>query len=395
MKDFPLVKCPYCFEQIRYNDAVYRCTAGLRTIDMYLKTYHRDNGNYAYEKMDYPVVDPADLQAGKISCDEEGYIIGVENPDPTSRMMLDKRLCPYCHNDLSVNFGKCPTKYIAVVGVPNSGKTTYLAAVNDRMNYKEWNWISLSGINAPLNDVTSLYRNNRSEAHVATRSIQGPYLYGLNYTPNDETQQSVDTHIVLFDIPGEFYTNADKLSESLKNFLSKADGIIFIVNAAEEKEHNNIIKKSGATDLVRVTNILDAFAQAGIAKNKKSIILFNKIDLIEDELGINDITKRDLFPEATDSVIEPETIERLSNFTKTAILVDKQHGNATTEALKQYMVKLQQTFGKDSKVFATRLLIPDPINPDKLVFNSVGAETPFLWLLSEIGAFPVKIENKK
>ncbi len=395
MEKFPLVKCPYCFEEIRYNDAVFRCDTGNMSVDMFLKSYHQENGNYAYERLDFPVVDPADLPREKLEIDNENYITGVENPNLASRMPLKKRLCPYCHNNLLVNFGKRETKYIAVVGVPNSGKTTYLAAVNNCMRNREWNWSSLSKENSPLENVTELYRNNNNRAQVATRGVQGPYLYGLKYSPNGEQSSQVDSHIVFFDIPGEFYTKVDRITYSLNNFLSNADGIIFVVNAAEEVEHQEIIKNGGHANLVKVTDILDAFDQAGIIKGKKCAIIFNKIDLIEGQLGIDAATKMMLFPRRTNTAIDMEAINEVSNYTMTVLLNDEQHGNQTTDALRRYARKIQETFGNDSKVFATRLLRQDPQNPDGFIFNSDGAETPFLWLLSEIGAFPVKADKEK
>ena len=37
MKKYFDVRCPYCFEQLRYNDAVFRCKSGDEQEDKYLK----------------------------------------------------------------------------------------------------------------------------------------------------------------------------------------------------------------------------------------------------------------------------------------------------------------------------------------------------------------------
>lgn len=39
MKKYFDVRCPYCFEQLRYNDAVFRCKSGDEQEDKYLKNY--------------------------------------------------------------------------------------------------------------------------------------------------------------------------------------------------------------------------------------------------------------------------------------------------------------------------------------------------------------------
>lgn len=391
MKSFPLVKCPYCFEPIKYNEAVFRCTSGEKCVDEYLKTFNIENGNVSYEREDFGFVDPADLSVQQITIDSEKHITGVENPNLAMRLPLQQRLCPYCHNELLRSFGKKETRYIAVVGVPNSGKTTYLAAVNDSMRKKSWNWISLnSERSSPLDTVTDLYSANQNEAQTATEAIQGPYFYSLNYT-GENTKKSMESHIVFFDVPGEFYSNADKITNSLANFLSEADGIIFIVNSAEEVEHQRAIKNGHFERLVRVNDVLEAFAQAGIAKNKKTAIIFNKLDLVEDEIGLNPHLA--IFPKPTDKAINEQEIDSLSTDTINLILGDgAANPSPTQRALNGYMRKIQQVFGDDCRVFATRL-IRESDSSDNYIFNSTGAETPFLWLLSKIGVFPTEHTN--
>ena len=61
--------------------------------------------------------------------------------------------------------------------------------------------------------------------------------------------------------------------------------------------------------------------------------------------------------------------------------------------LSAYMRKIIDVFGEDCPVFATKLITE--IYGGKYRFNSSGADTPFLWLLAKMGAFPVKQEKKK
>lgn len=400
MKNFPLVKCPYCFESIKYNDAVFRCNMGIKRQDDYLKAYHMENGNFAFSREDYDFIDPADLSKNQIEMDNEHRIIGVENPNPAMHLPLQQRLCPYCHNDLLKSFGKEETRYVAVVGVPSSGKTTYLAALNDRMRQQDWTWFSLdTEKSTPLDNVTDLYCANQPGIRVATKSIQGPYLYELNYS-NNQTREEMKSHIIFFDVPGEFYSDANKISQKLAQFLEKADGIIFIINAAEEVEHQREIQEEDfvrnveTKKIIKVTDILQAFTQADIIKNKKTAIIFNKIDLIENEINLNQQTKLAIFPKETTGPIDPVEIDNLSTYTISQILgAGASVQNPTQKALHGYMKKINQVFGNDSRVFATRLIIEDKEDPQKYKFLSDGAETPFLWLLSEMGVYP-RIQKK-
>ncbi len=393
MKKFPTVKCPYCFETLKYNDAVFRCDSGFKHVDEHLRSFHYANGNEAFEREDYDFIDPADLTYQQINFDDEKHITGVKNPNLAMSQPLQQRLCPYCHNNLLKSFGKKETRYIAVIGVPNSGKTTYLAAVNHSLRNKIWNWNSLnSEKNSPLDDVTDKYSANVIDSNVATKSIQGPYFYSLNFS-DDNGKNSMDSHIVFFDVPGEFYSNADKITYSLEQFLKNADGIIFIVNSAEEVEYNKYLQEHDFKKMIKIDDILSAFEQVDIIKKKKTAIIFNKIDLIQDKIGLD--PNLNIFPPVTNETIDAQQVDILSQNTISLILGDgSAYPSSTQVALSRYMRKIRQVFGRDCRVFATKLMTEDVNNPGRFLFNSQGAETPFLWLLSEIGVFP-KSEPKK
>lgn len=121
MKEFFTVRCPYCFQPLRYNNAVFRRTDGPMATDKYLEIYHHDRSNFAYEENLFDYVDPGDPKyKGRKFLDKNGYIIELENPSNSSGINLTQRLCPFCHNDLLDNFGRVKTKYIAVIGVSAS-----------------------------------------------------------------------------------------------------------------------------------------------------------------------------------------------------------------------------------------------------------------------------------
>ncbi len=385
MANYPIVKCPHCFRAFRGNNVVFRCDSGERKTDPYLKSYHRENGNPAFERADYGFVDPANLQPHQLEIGERGFIIGVTNPDTSIRTPLSKKLCPYCHNELPRRFGECETKYIAVVGVSNSGKTTYLAATNDSLSKKNWNWGSVDSEKSRLLDqITDMYAMNDPDAQVATKETQGPYYYYF-IPPTAEGATAVPQHLVFFDAPGEFYVSADKINRSLATFLSQADGIIFIVNAAEELE------KSAAGSRVNVNSILQAFQESGILTDKKIAIVFNKLDKIKSRLGLKSIDE--FIPPATGDDIDPNKIKTQSDTIRALMLGNgAQVQNPTQILLSSYMTKIEKVFGNNCKLFATRLLLED--DKGNFTFMSQGAETPLLWLLSECGAFPKKAPSK-
>ena len=382
MEKFPLVKCPFCFKELTYNNAVFRCTTGEKIVDKYLKEYQAIScGNLVFEKEDFRYIDPAFLKKAQIELDDDGRIIKVEDPDPSSVYPLEQRLCPYCHNRLIRNFGKKKAKYIAVVGVTHSGKTTFLSAVNASLRNRSWSWESLDyNQNMPLEDVTDMYIKNSASAQVATRDIQGPYYYELKCSPR-EKKDNFETHIVFLDVPGEFYSNPEKLSNALKIYLSSVDGIIFIINAAEE------VEKAGDGRVVNANDILQAFSQQGIEGNKKVAIVFNKLDLVTGQLGIKQLS--DFLTVATGDAVDTVTVNEQSERIVDLMLAEGQLQNPTQRQLNAYMKRIQQAFGNSGKMFATSLVLENK-ETGEFHFRPQGAETPFLWLLSEIGAFPKK-----
>ena len=382
MEKFPLVKCPFCFKELTYNNAVFRCTTGEKAVDKYLKEYQAIAcGNTAFEREDFRFIDPAFLRKNQIETDKDGYIVNVEDPDPSATYALEQRLCPYCHNKLIRSFGKKKTKYIAVVGVTNCGKTTFLSAVNASLRNRSWTWESLDyNQNMPLEDVTDMYVNNSDSAKVATREIQGPYYYELECSSADK-KTTYDNHIVFLDVPGEFYSNPDKLSTALKLYLSAVDGIIFIINAAEGIDSPNNGK------IVNANNILQAFGQQGIDGKKKVAIVFNKLDLVTGHLGITQMS--DFLAESTGDAVDTALVNQRSERIISLMLAEGQVQNPTQNRLSVYMNRIQQAFGSSCKMFATSLVLEDK-EAEKFHFRPQGAETPFLWLLSEIGAFPKK-----
>ena len=379
------VQCPYCFKKLKYNNAVFRMNSGEKCTDLYLRNYHIENGNTAFERVDYGVVDPANLHKSQLEIDDEGYIIGVENPEVTSRLPLRQRLCPYCHNNLIPNFGRQNVKYIAVVGVPNSGKTTFLAAINDSLRKKSWNWNSLNAqANRPLDAVTELYSLNKQQARVATKSVQGPFIYRMNCSDKNDTKNSYDNQIVFFDVPGEFYSSSDSLSRSLSLFISKADGIVFIINAAESLEYSQAVKSGAQVSMISCNDILEAFEQTGLLKDKKVAIVFNKLDKVKKELGINDVDN--FITNKTEKSVDLFHVKSRSDSIIDLMLAEKSdYQNDIQRTLSNYMRRIKQVFGEKNCVFATRLMVEDDSG---FYFRSDGAETPLLWLLSEIGAFP-------
>lgn len=381
MKKYFDVRCPYCFEQLRYNDAVFRCKSGTEQKDEYLKSYKAHLEDRDAQDLLYDFVDPADPRYSnyKRNFEDGCYLTGIEDPDKGTKGFLNERLCPYCHNKLLKRFGRAPAKYIAVIGVPGSGKTTYLASINEMMRKRStesFSWINMDSENRDhsLEAIARMYAEGSIGA--ATQSVQGPYFRELEINKNK-------TDIVFLDIPGECYIDKERLTERIVDYVKYSDGLIFIVNAAETVE-NNGEEVLGKT----VDKVLGILRENDIPK-KPTAIMLNKVDKVKSALVHRD-SLGDFFPPITSDAVDMRAVERKSADIIHSMLWHGGDGDgADIQAnLRGYVNNIIRDFGEDCRVFATRLVLEN-----HLVLNQ-GFDTPFLWLLAKMGVFPVKQEKK-
>lgn len=377
MKKYFDVRCPYCFEQLRYNDAVFRCKSGDEQDDKYLKSYHAHLEERDTQNILYGFVDPADpkYSSYKREFDDGCYLTGIENPDKSTKGFLNERLCPYCHNKLLNRFGRVPAKYIAVIGVPGSGKTTYLASINEMMRERiteSFSWINMDPNNHELEHIANLYAKGSIGA--ATKGVQGPYLRELGINKNK-------TDIVFLDIPGECYVNEEMLTERIVNYVKYSDGLIFVVNAAETVENN------GETVLARtIDTVLGMLRKNNIPKKPTAIIL-NKVDLVKKAL-VDRNGLIDFFPPITSDAVDMNAVKEKSEKVINFMLKRGGDGANIQANLRGYVNNIIRDFGEDCRVFATRLVLENHLVPNQ------GFDTPFLWLLAKVGVFPAKQEKK-
>ena len=123
----------------------------------------------------------------------------------------------------------------------------------------------------------------------------------------------------------------------------------------------------------------------------KTAIVFNKIDKVEDDFNL--FGGEGWQPPTIEDAIDFDEIEAYSYRIKEAMLGNGGTQTPLQKELSAYMRKIIDVFGEDCPVFATKLITE--IYGGKYRFNSSGADTPFLWLLAKMGAFPVKQEKKK
>lgn len=375
METFFSARCPYCFKMLKTNNVVFEKPAAYNE-DLFLKTYYAQNGQNSINS-NFGYIDPAKKGSKDIIRDIDISRIMSGILDEGGEIH-DIKLCPYCHHKLPNTFATSNTRYIAVVGLPSSGKTAYLSALNASLNKMSYFWTDqYLEANRPLNEMTNKYLTDPSATGIATQNIQGPYYYGLR-----TNEANVKDNIIFFDIPGEYYKDPTKISQQLKKFLLAADGIVFVINAAQsmETQPNEFNDNSVFNDNTKVGRIFAAFQEAGVNSQKKVAILFNKLDKL---FTINAEFEGKYMVETQGEEVDESEIKVKSDAIKILLL----NNPAVDSSIKQIINRIEVVFGTESRIFASSLIIE---NESRKVFRYNGAETPFLWLLSQTNAFPKK-----
>lgn len=386
MKKLQTNYCPYCFRGIKPNDRVFGQLHSMTESDPYLNYYYSSCRNLTFTGIGYNVVDPALIKKTGISLTEAKRVTAVRTPytdlkpgdDPEAAVPM----CPFCHNVLLRSFGEVPEKYIAVIGVPASGKTTYLAAANAAMRGKRsLTWESIdSDHNQVMEDITDKYITNDPSARLATHSMQGPFSYRISFDEQvlGDHQQ---TNIVFFDNPGEFYIDRSRMNSHLEKYLSKADGIVFIINSAEK-----LSDKNGKVNVNQTTvqDILNAFTEIDGIRNKPTAIVFNQLDKV---FG-NDPVLMDYLAAPSGEFIDLEAVKAQSESIQELMLNQQGVSPETAANLRRYVENINRVFSKNCAVFATRLLQETEDGTFRFCYE--GAETPILWLLAMNDSFPFK-----
>lgn len=227
--------CPYCFKEFSTNKVVFRANShrdgetdyALKE-DKLLKEYLRRTGNYDEDCLLPPVIDPEGLPIGsRVNVDE----VLVEVVDPHGEA-TQKRLCPYCHNELPITSGKGPTKIISVVGASQVGKSVYMTTLLHTLQNH-----TASSFNAACIPVSSKYseklrqyeyilfdHGKMLEATQKERHME-PLIVVFKF--KDDSRPPLT--LVFYDVAGEGMTDQEYLRKHGPH-IKNSNGILFLVD---------------------------------------------------------------------------------------------------------------------------------------------------------------------
>jgi hypothetical protein len=250
-----ILYCPYCYEPFTEREIQFRCTGQIsRTggrCDPQVDTVLQDRTGFAR------ALGPAFAADGRMT----------SAPCPQCGDQSTTRICPVCHSQLPVHFGKIRSRLIALVGAKESGKTVFMTVlvhelmhqVGDRLNAA----ISGADDNTRYRFASEyeqpLYRESRLLAPTTTAGIRNRVPIVFRFTtertgrlgdgrlgwlaPGDWLRFSArlpfgarpgmgkpqHTLLSFFDTAGEDLRSQQSVEQNVR-YLAAADGIVLLLD---------------------------------------------------------------------------------------------------------------------------------------------------------------------
>jgi len=315
-KNFHLIRCPYCFSEFAHDKVCFKAKTiftlqdleGLgdgavwgmdsntgRQVNRQVmeKFIEREDTEYTrfwsefpdsepeWEFKDYPVITPESREMTK---DGEGYQEDASGFTASVTDCFGKesriRICPKCHNELPVGYGKYPVCTISIVGITSCGKTVYLSHLMQNFG-KVMSWAGLSVQKMGSNVDDFIQENKVAKGKFLPLGTPPDHLTKpLFYKVKNNDRTYV---LVFYDIAGENCVKAEKM-ERYGKFIRKADGILFFLDPEQfiqlrEKPEEEITEAKAVLDAMG-----QAFLDADYADGYSDVpmaVVFSKSDLLK------------------------------------------------------------------------------------------------------------------
>lgn len=233
-KKFPIV-CPHCFNKFSSDDVVFRAAHYKEEDEQYclqedakLNAYLEKFGLEGSEELE-AVIPPSMFPAESKTYVDDVLISIRDKYDVETK----KRLCPYCHNDLTHSAGRAPSNIIAIIGASQVGKSVYMASLIHTLETVTAHNFEAACL--PISSETSrrfrlqyidpLFSQNSLIESTQKERKQEPFIYQFKFKDTSKAPLS----LVFFDVAGEGMVEEDYL-ELYANHIKNAEGILFLVD---------------------------------------------------------------------------------------------------------------------------------------------------------------------
>ena len=399
--------CPFCFSTIDLNNVHYECTGqscartfaatAASTHNAELAMYISKDGQYEIDpektsfldrSPDNPVIVSHHIvRSGRRECD-------------ICKRPVYSRVCPKCHNPIPTGAEEVGNRIFVILGPKGVGKSHYIAVLIDQLTKT----ISpeLDGVLSPATDSTTrkyreiYYRRLFEEKRKlpSTRSFENedanrePLIYYLRLF--DQDKPKVFT-FAFFDTAGEDLTSTEKiLNLRINGFISKAAGLVYLVDPLQNRNINSRINIDGKPDVgPDETDMLNNVCQAIKASEKMRSLSKGKIEI---PIAVC-LTKSDVLFKKPENGEEDKILFGPGS----ALKIPREHGGYDKENSDQIDAELEEyirrnigdgfvqtvNMFKKHRFFAfsalgcnpTQSALPRAVSPSRV-------EDPFIWLLN-------------
>lgn len=397
--------CPYCYEDFPEQQIGFRCSGRLSrqnkrcapVIDEVL----REHTGYA------GALPPAFTLDGRRTSAE----------CPRCGAETTTRICPACHSQLPVHFGKVPSRLIALVGAKQSGKTIFMTVLVHELMYDLGK--QFEAAIAGADDSTRhrfardyerpLYRDSlllpptttaglRNRVPLVFRfSVPGRGPFGWNGWPgragNSSRYEPQHTLLSFFDAAGEDLRSQQSVEQHVR-YLAAADGVVLVLDPLQMPGARGLARPEtllpepgtvGDDPVTVLENITDLILAKEGSKPRHRIakplaIVFCKMDALLHTLGPASPLRQ-----------PPPRTPHLENRDSLAVHHEIQRLLARWEGTR--IDQITELHYRNFRYFGVSALGETP-TPDKHVsargIRPVRIGDPFIWILAQLGVIPVK-----
>jgi hypothetical protein len=323
------------------------------------------------------------------------------------------RICPFCHSQLPVHFGKVSSRLIAMIGAKATGKTVYMTVLVHELGNRVGDRFGASVVGSDdrtlkrfgedyqrkLYEARELFPSTPSAASRAGAGVLEPLVFSFtidkpwpllsNGGPlRPRTEQTL---LSFFDTAGEDLTSQESVERNTR-YLASADGVVLLLDPLQMPAARRLSRQARALPeigptldsplnvLSRVTRMLQG--RLGLRPSslidKPLAIAFSKLDALSWRFPQGTPLRR---PESTAAAFDRQ--DSLDVHEHVLALLHEWDG-LQIHQLAQHSYRRFRYFG-----FSALGESPTEVNRvSERGIRPYRVADPFLWLLSEFGTIP-------
>ena len=387
--------CPHCFEEFGREEIVFRASHHSDEDEDFM--LQEDEVLNRFMKM-FKMAELGEIESIiKPEAVPEEYKKRVDGGvliEIVDRMGVktDKRLCPYCHNNLPSSAGRAPSNIISFVGASQVGKTVYMTSLIHMLQNETARNFDAVCLPIDVNDYRKFkedYETPLFERGVLLDTTQKekrmePFIFEFAF--RDRAKPPLT--LVFFDIAGEGTTDTEYLELKAKH-IQKSVGILFLVDPLQIKTIRDKISLQKGENPGEFTSEYDEARDVFIALYQK---FFSKNDYGRTDIPTAIIlTKSDMLKLLNDDEYFRENSNVFRNYTHKGVFDLNEFENINGE-VGRFFDKVDRPF-KDaldiyftnSAYFAVSAIGSNPVNQRvQGLVEPVRVDEPFLWLLNKL-----------